>query len=217
MAQCEARSKQSGQRCKRAAAPGRNVCAIHGGKSPRGLASPSTTHGAYSKALPSRLLADFETARADPELLELRTQIGLVDARIVDVLRLVDSGESGSRWRDLNAAWKMYRDGVKAKDPDAMAAALGSVGQAIDAGEGDWRAWREVATLVEQRRRLVDTERRRLVDLRQLVTSEQLLLVSHALLKVVLDHVGDQLTREAIAVGFRGILDRPGAGSGDDH
>lgn len=190
---------------------------MHGGATPRGLALPQTIHLRYSSALPERILADFESARTDPELLELRNQIGLVDARILDVLRRVDHGESGARWRELNAAWRAYRDGVKAKDPDAMASALGDIGQTIEAGEGDWRAWREVGSLVEQRRRLVETERRRLVDLRQVVTSEQLLLVSHALLKVVLEHVRDQGTREAISAGFRGVLDRPGDGDPDDR
>jgi len=213
---CGAKTRD-GKPCNAWAVSGRERCRMHGGATPRGLAHPSTTHGAYSRALPPRILADFEAARTDPELLELRNQIGLVDARILDVLRRVDTGESGARWRELNAAWRAYRDAVKAKDPDAMATALGAVGQAIDAGEGDWRAWREVGSLVEQRRRLVETERRRLVDLRQLVTSEQLLLVSHALLKVVLEHVRDQGTREAIAVGFRGVLDRPGAGGPDDR
>lgn len=190
---------------------------MHGGATPRGLALPQTIHLRYSSALPQRILGDFEASRSDPELLELGNQIALTDARILDVLRRVDHGESGARWRELNAAWRCYRNAVKAKDPDAMAEALGDIGQVIDAGEGDWRAWREVGTLVEQRRRLVETERRRLVDLRQVVTSEQLLLVSHALLSAVLKRVHDQPTREAISVDFREILDRPGDGGPDDR
>lgn len=36
---CTAKSKQSGERCKRAATPGANVCAIHGGKTPAVVAA----------------------------------------------------------------------------------------------------------------------------------------------------------------------------------
>ena len=79
---CTAKSKRSGERCKRAASLGRNVCAIHGGKSPRGVASASFRHGRYSKALPHRLLHDFDELRSDPELVSLRDELALVDLRL---------------------------------------------------------------------------------------------------------------------------------------
>jgi hypothetical protein len=65
-ARCKARSKQTGERCKAWAAPGREVCRHHGGKTPRGLASPSFKHGLYSKwAAPDLAvkLAELEEAR----------------------------------------------------------------------------------------------------------------------------------------------------------
>ena len=42
MSQCTAKSKQSGQRCRRNAVPGKDKCYIHGGRTP-------SKHGAYSK------------------------------------------------------------------------------------------------------------------------------------------------------------------------
>ena len=64
MAKCTAISKRSGKQCRRPASHGRIVCHIHGGKSPRGLAHPSMTHGRLSKHVPRRMLADYQ-ARAE--------------------------------------------------------------------------------------------------------------------------------------------------------
>src|SRR5690606_21539012 len=87
--QCKATSKQSGQRCKRNAAPGRSVCAMHGGKSPRGMESPNFKTGRYSKDAPSRLNARYVAGLEDPELCSLRDEIAMLDARTSELFKLV--------------------------------------------------------------------------------------------------------------------------------
>lgn len=52
--QCTATSKRSGVRCRKSAMTSRTVCLAHGGKTPRGVASPHFMHGRYSTALPFR-------------------------------------------------------------------------------------------------------------------------------------------------------------------
>ncbi len=77
MVQCKATSKQSGQRCKRAAAKGREVCVIHGGKSP----GAPIKHGRYSKYGSEKLAAkieDFKQGDALDLSDELATQRALL-------------------------------------------------------------------------------------------------------------------------------------------
>ena len=64
--QCHAKSKRSGQQCRRRAVRGRNVCQMHGGVTPRGFALPQTKTGEYSKDVPTRLIADYERTKDDP-------------------------------------------------------------------------------------------------------------------------------------------------------
>ena len=52
--QCTAMSKRTGQRCRKPAMVDRTVCLLHGGKTPRGVASPHFRHGGYSKLLCNR-------------------------------------------------------------------------------------------------------------------------------------------------------------------
>ena len=91
MNRCKAKTKQTGKRCKRSPTPGREVCRLHGGATPRGIDSPHFKHGRYSKAMPDRLIEKYETARNDPDLITMRDDIALIDARIMDQLELAEA------------------------------------------------------------------------------------------------------------------------------
>src|SRR3954451_14863589 len=93
---------------------------MHGGKVPRGRALPQTKHGRYSKDLPTRLLATYSAAQADTELLSLRDDVALLDARLADVLARVDTGESSALWLDLGATLKAFQQASAAGDTAKM-------------------------------------------------------------------------------------------------
>lgn len=95
--QCTATSKQSGERCRKPAMRGRTVCLAHGGRTPRGEASPHFKTGRYSRSLPGHLVATYEQALADPRLLSLRDEIALTDVMIDEQLsQLSDEGPDPS-------------------------------------------------------------------------------------------------------------------------
>jgi hypothetical protein len=199
MPRCTAKSKQSGEQCKRHASIGRTVCAIHGGKIPRGHALPQTTHGRYSKHLPTRMLANYVQSRDDPEMLALSNEIALIDSRTLDLLNRVDSGESGAIWRDLQATYKELREANQAGDVATARQLLLDLGSLITKGHADYAAWVDVRLLIEQRRKLVESERKRLVDMQQMITAEQAMLLISRLHDTVMRHVDDPGARAAIA------------------
>lgn len=67
--QCTARSKQSQQRCKRAAILGGRVCSIHGGKSPRAIKSAAERLAAIVE--PALVELARLVVRADSEAIKL--------------------------------------------------------------------------------------------------------------------------------------------------
>ena len=85
---CGAKTKQSedGHPCKRYVTPGATRCRMHGGKSLTGIAHPRFKHGKYVKHMPGRLTEKYEEARSDSELLAMREELSLIDARIKDLL-----------------------------------------------------------------------------------------------------------------------------------
>lgn len=161
MAQCTAQSKQSGERCKRHASHGHNVCHIHGGKTPSGMALPQTTHGRYSKHLPARLGERYEAALKDPDLLALNHEIAITDAQISELLAQVEENEPETDNNEERVVWRVNQAAIR----------------------------RDVQGLIEGRRRLVETERKRLVDLQQMMTAEQAMMLLAAVESIVRKYV----------------------------
>lgn len=172
---------------------GKRVCTVHGGLTPSGVASANWKHGRYSKAIPTRLMERYQASESDPELLNLRSDIALVDARISELLGSVDVGESGRLWRDLGKLRKDFLVAQREKDQDAMASVLTELLNTVGRGAQDWERWQEIADFLERRRRLVESEQKRLVAMQQMVTAEQAMTLvttlGLAVREIVLEHV----------------------------
>lgn len=213
MAQCTAKSKRTGERCRRAATPGRTVCYYHGGRTLAGVASGTFKHGRYSKVLPGRLLERYQEALTDHRLLELAEEIALIDARLRDVLTRVDTGESGRLWRQLKQTHEEMLEARQAGDVAAMAQKLNALGQMIERGLADWAAWEEIERLLEQRRRFVESERRRMVEMQQMITAERAMVLLAFVVDVIRRHVSDRRILAAISADI-GKLVASQAGGG---
>ena len=93
---CKAKSKRSGERCKRHASIGRDVCRMHGGASPRGVDHPSWRGKGYSKDLPTQLRDRFAASVDDPDLSSCRNELALIDAKLGDLF--AQGVTSGRAW-----------------------------------------------------------------------------------------------------------------------
>jgi len=186
---------------------GRTVCYMHGGKTPRGFALPQTRHGRHSKDLPTRLQGRYLESLNDADLLNLTDEIALTDAFIEDARRGLDHGESGRLFADLKAAWDTLTAAQRAKDAAAVSQAIGEIGQLIKYGVSAYAARTEAADLVERRRKLVESESKRRVQMQDMITSERAMLLISALLDAVSRHV-DPRTLAAISAEFGALTTR---------
>jgi hypothetical protein len=179
---------------------------MHGGKTPRGAGSVHFKDGKYSRCLPTRLAAHYEAAAHDPELLELREHIALTDARITDLLSRVDTGESGQLWRQAQAAMHRFRREQAHGHIEAMQRALGWIERLITEGAADYAAWQEVVGLIEQRRKLVESEQRRLTMAHDTLTAEQAMTLVAQMVAIIQRHVPDRVVLGAIAHDVQGLV-----------
>ncbi len=180
-------------------------CKLHGGLTPTGFASPHTKHGRYSKHMPTRMLAEYEARKNDPDMLAMASEIALLDARLSDVLSRVDSGESGHLWQQLKDTYRALQDANRRGDTGMVRELMVDLGSMITKGQLDYAAWNEIKQIIEARRKLVETERRRLTDMQQMMTAEQAMMLIAEVYEQVRLHVHDPSTLAAIGAGLAKI------------
>jgi hypothetical protein len=203
MKTCGAKTKHDGTPCERSPIRGRTRCRLHGGKTLVGTACPHYRSGRYSAYVPERLRARYEQAQDDPELLSLRSEVALVDARLADLLSRVDTGESGQLWAELRRAYRAFARVRQSGDDET--AALAKLESLIGSATTDHQAWAEIGELIEQRRKLTESEGKRLATLQQMLTAEQAMALMHRVIDIVTRHVTDRQALSAIVVDMRAL------------
>lgn len=193
------------KRCRKHAVVGKHVCEIHGGATPRGLASVHTTHGRYSKDLPTRLAARYSDAKADPDLVNLSSEIALLDVRIGDVAAKIGTGEAGAIWTALRKAHGKMTQARQDGDNLALVTALVAIDKLITEGASDYQQWGEIVGLVDQRRKLVESESKRVSMLQQNITTERALLMVGLLQSIIVEEIDNPEIRKRIGLRLREI------------
>jgi hypothetical protein len=176
---------------------------MHGGSSLSGLASPSLKTGRYSKHLPERLAGRYGEALADPNLLELRDEIALVGTRLGELVEHLDTGESLRHWQSVQAAHRDIAAAIRISDKALLRAGLSALDTAVEAGLDNYATWKEIVDLTEARRKLVESEQKRLVAMQQMITSEQAMILLAVLTNIVRKHVTDPNVLAAISTELK--------------
>ena len=210
--------KRNGEPCKTRPMPN-GRCRMHGGNQKSGIASVLFKTGRYSKHLPSRLSERYEASLADPDLIAGRDAAALLDARVEDLLARVDSGESGELWRSIRQTYAAAEDARKdmercgdssgldfLKARQAFFDAYDSIGTLIAEGAMDYHAWDEVLVAMEAKRKIDDTETKRLKEAQKSITVERAMTLVGALTGIVTKYVTDRDTLGAISTELRAII-----------
>lgn len=201
---CTAKSKQTGERCKRWPSKGRTVCASHGGKTLVGIDSPSFRHGRYSKHLPDQLAARYVEALNDTDLICLDDEIALIDSRISRQLdQLKQSGVNDRTLRHLKVLYQRFQQHTNAGKARLAISAITALGSLLEQASDSSLAWGEIDELIERRRRLVETERKRLLDEDQVVTVDRLMVLMAALVDIIRRNVASGEERAAVSNEIR--------------
>lgn len=206
--QCKGTSKSTGERCKRRASPGREWCQRHGGQTARGTAHVNLQHGRYSRAMPARLVTRYVQSLEDTNQLVLRDEIALLDARLNELLERVDDTHTGKLWAALNEVKDEYMEARKLGPMGAPKRqnCLARIVNLIEKGATDHMAWEEIRGLLQDRRKLVESERKRLVDAQQIMTLEEALVLMRGIADALDRHVTDPVALEGIRTDFGRLL-----------
>jgi len=205
--------RTNGEKCIAVAVKGKDCCVTHGGKTPSGIASPHFKDGRYCKSLPARLAETFASDFNDPNHLVNTSEIALYSSRIDDLIKRVDTGESGEIWKSLRATyavaekalndWNRFKGTKRGEDGEyEFFQAHETMGHLIREGVEDYAAWDEVEKAVEARRRLAETEMKRLEKAGQYITAEKAMNLMAAILGLVKANVSDRQALQKIQKGI---------------
>lgn len=203
--QCNA-TNRNGQPCRSQAVKGGTKCRMHGGTSLRGVASKTFRTGRYSKDIPTRLASRYRQALADPQLLELRDELALMQSRQAELLTHLDINLARQHWQNARMAHAAIQAAIRSQDADALQAGLAALGRALEAGYNDYAVWSEIIETSEHIRRLAESEHKRLVAMQQMISTEQAMVLLARVVDTIRRHVADTDTLAAISADFRTIL-----------
>lgn len=200
---CGAR-KRTGGRCQSPPMKGRNRCIHHIGAGKNvGPDHPQWKDGRYSKYLPRGLNDDYLDARVDEDILNMREQYALLDARLRNVIQRSASGEAAALWKQIGKEWKTFKTAQRVGDVENMTKQLDVVDDLVRRGAGEAMAWEEIARIIEQQRKLGETEQKRLVAMQQMVNKNQLKAVMGRIADIVQQNTTDPKLLNAIATEIR--------------
>lgn len=183
-------------------------CRMHGGNARRGPDHPRFKTGKHSKVIPERMAATYDAAVKDRQILALQADVALLDARIEDLLRRVDTGEAGTLWRDAWTAFQGIQEAIRERDNEKGLRYTTQLRMILQQGRDDYRAWDEVGKVLEQKRRMIESESKRQVQERFLVPIVEMGLIVRALAGAVSTHVGDVEVLRAINRDWELVLGR---------
>jgi len=159
--------------------------------------------------------AKYELAASDPDLLSLNEDIRYATAMWLDAIERSGKGEAESLWTELRkteTAMRRNRD-----DTEQMAVLLTRLTAIIRQGASWVEANRDIRQAMETRRRLVESERKRAVELNLNVTLQQFSAVMAKMYEVMSNYVPD---KRVVATVFNEVerhFERVEAGGGDSE
>jgi hypothetical protein len=209
---CTAKSKRSGQQCKKDAVIGGEKCHMQGGKSLRGVAHPRFKHGRDSKFTLMCLQGFYERNLKDETILHLLDEIAMTRAMIQEMMNRCDSS---IQWKDAKKSWQAFERAEQRDDRVAMRGARREHATILEEGEKDWQNRLDIFKGIDWVRRLVDSEHKHRIDQRMAVTQEQLANYVAAIVGILTNRIKDRKLLNAITGDLLALdeeLSEPGHG-----
>ena len=155
-----------------------------------------------AKYLPDTLAAKYTDAVNDPELLALRDDLGLIEIRLSQLLSKIETGDPQGKWIEFTT---LIENSVNALKDGNIGEALLNVNLLSKRAEEkreDYQVWREIGEMIENRRRVTESESNRLIRMQQMIAAEDAVKLVDRLLDAVKRHVKEPSVYSAIAFEF---------------
>jgi hypothetical protein len=185
--------KKPGVFCQKPPCKGKRRCRLHGGKSLGGVASGKYKHGRYSRYLPTGLRKQYEESKHDPQLLSHEPDLRLMDLRLQSLLTSIDSQASLETFSQAQIQWELLEQAQDNNDPREMGRVMLRLRALMRSTQPSGPVWNEIRDVIEQRRKLLESESRRIHQSSNSMSGEQIL----ALIEYIVDVLRTSVSKYA--------------------
>lgn len=163
----------------------------------------------YLSGLPQGIRAKYERAMRDPELLSSAHEVGLLQVRVEELSERLYGGESGSLIRNISEAWDEFREANRSGDAIRLQKAAEALEKAIAQGSTHEQQWRELRDVVKDMTMVKAVEWKRLHELEQLVSVEQIIMMFGVITQAIHKHVRDRTALQALTNEISRLITLP--------
>lgn len=201
--------KRTGDRCRQPVRAGWTVCQYHGAGTPDRPAGHPPENGRYSKHLPTRFMADFEDSLNDPNQLSLRMEMALIDVRMGDLLRKLETSDSVAAWNRVAVSAAMIAKLANGEDEDndnmraKLANAADILQRAVTEHRDEKEVWDDLIAFIDERRKIADVERRRIEAAKKYLTLQEANAMMAYFVSSVMKHCSSSQERARISEDLR--------------
>jgi hypothetical protein len=184
--------KGDGQPCRGYAIKGCSYCRLHvSALSPNMVAS--IKQGRYLKSIPRGLLDSYVGLLEDPEYLTQRQEMGLLTARVEQLLKSLASNDSATM--KLEAEIAEYDAAVADGDENAQLEAAARLRKKLKTTQREWAIWGEIRTLILDKASLAKVDLQRLKLAEQFIEKGQIAALFSALANSVRNKLPSEYAR----------------------
>lgn len=196
-----------------------NRCRLHGGATPVGDKHPAYRHGGYSKyarVVSETLGEDLrQITQNRNQMLEGYDEISLLLARLMQLLRQLDTHEAGYWWVSAQKAYDKFvtqmgkpavTESEKARRAYEMDTALNELGESLKGGNSDMQAWQDVYKAITLINATREKEVKRLQAQQETFSREQVLLMFHGIGIAIRETIKDDGARQKLVNMVKGVF-----------
>lgn len=165
------------------------------------------THGRYARDFPEDILGRYREAYEDTDILNLNAEIAVVTTRIAELIKSQNFGDSTKLWGEVGSLAASIDQAVGDQDLSLIESLAERLLALSADGRNKHETWNEIQTLNETKRRLVETQRKTLIDAQQMISADRLMVLLAAVVDVIRRNVTDERVFFTISNELRQIVD----------
>jgi predicted nucleic acid-binding Zn-ribbon protein len=123
----------------------------------------------------------------DPNIASVREDLALADVRLSMKLEQMETAETGERWEKLEEKVDVLSDALTEGDTDTASAALAEIQEIVKEGAEMEESWDEVFDIMEQKRKLAETENKRIKASSNTLTVEEASMLVDVMVSLMQD------------------------------